>query len=258
MASKESARYSGLMSKLEFLRNQPPAVLLVSTGCSTAPANSDLLMRLKGFSAATHHFSSLIDVVVNLSKTTLRVDNVRFNRWGKVEIHLPEMVHVLKALKASQEEVEKLSWLVFPAYGDEQLEACREAAAAFLSDKKPSLSIRLYDLSLVKDNASTEVNAFAPVCKKEIVYGRWQILKHVLPPTGEKESVSGASVEVDVSKAKAKASSDESCSSKEPPRKRAKKSGAGEKEKEKEKEDSPIVNERALDGQDDEEPIRGE
>lgn len=242
MASRESARTSNLMAKLDALRNVPPSVINKPAGTAVV-SDGDLLLQLKNFGPATHHLSTLIDICFSLGKTQLKIGNLRYNRWGKVEIFLPEMAQQLKSLRASPEEVEKLAWVVFFPYGEEQEECCKEVAAAFLSDKKPTIAIRLYDFSLVKDNAATEVNAYAPVTKKQIVYGRWQIIRY-LPSSPSAESSSPmASIASEIIAASEKPksamkTSKTDLSDKEPPKKRAKKSVAINEGKEKEEIDS--------------------
>lgn len=215
MASKESARSRGIAAQLEALRGVPPGVVLIVGGCGTEPANVVLLTKIRALSPSSHRLSPLIDDASSLSSTILKIGNVRYNKWGKFEVFLADKAKILTSMKASQDEIDKLCWRQFQAYGDDQIEALNELVSqyAVTGSAVGSAAIKLLDLAFLPDNAPGEVNAGAPIVRKQVVYGKWQLLKFVIPVSAPKlTSVSSTSLEV--------------AASGEPPKKRAKKAAA--------------------------------
>lgn len=218
MASKESARSRGIAAQLEALRGVPPGVVVVVGASGSEPANVVLLTKIRALPPSSHRLSPLIDDASSLSSTTLKVSNVRYNKWGKFEVFLADKAKILTSMKASQDEIDKLCWRQFQAYGDDQMEALNELVSQFAASGASvgSAAIKLLDLAFLPDNAPGEANAGAPIVRKQVVYGKWQLVKYVIPvPAPKLTPVSSASAEVVASS-----------SSGEPPKKRAKKAAA--------------------------------
>lgn len=266
MASKESSRSAGLMAKLQALRDAPPGVVSLPAGKHLRIQNPELLRELKNFTPNQYHLSALIDVCVTLDKTLLNVSGIRLNRWGKYEILLGDMVSQLKSLKASAEEIEKLAWVVFPAYGDDQIDWCKqlcnEANPVNGKIKDGIADIKLIGVQTVRDTnaqvSAQQAGSFSTnIARKEVVYGKWQCIHYVTAPaiggvfTVTPSGIVGSPTFVPAVHPGPVAVPEP------PPKKRARK----EKEKEKEKEkgsSAPLRAENELDGDDPSEPMGSE
>lgn len=220
MASKESARTRGISAQLEALRAIPPGVRFVTSESAEVNDNSALLAKIQGLAPATHKLSPLIDDVCHMNTTILKVGNVRYNKWGKFEIYISDKAKVLSSMKASHDEIDRLCWRPFTPSGEEQSQVIHELAHGFaenvFGDRPPRVAVKLMDINFMADNAAGEANAGFLFSKKQIVYGKWQIVKYV-PSTPLPSALSRISADSAASVAAAAAVD------KEPPKKRQKK-----------------------------------
>lgn len=227
MASKESSRSAAFLALLQQRREAPKKVWEVTPAelPTTKVVNAELQARLRSVDQTKHYFPPLLNTFSICGKTILPVDAVRFNRWGKFEVRFSDLVSNFKALKASPEEIESLSWIQFNSE-DEEIRNFLAACVTKTVDHggklpAPGFAIRLLDISFGK-------NTGLGAEKRDPVFGKVQVV--VFPNTGKESgssspSSSAASGAVEPPAAKK-------------PRKSPKES---KKEKEKEKEKEPVI-----------------
>jgi len=242
MATKESSRNSGVLLLLERKRGEIPAVDNVRLD---RPIVSDgsLLKQIEGFKDKPEFYklSALIAICEALTKTCLRVSDVRYNRWGKVELLLLDYVNSLKQVKATPEEIQDMAWLQFPGYDEDQKQFLNEWVNNSISSRdgpRIPFYVKLLQLNLVKDNNEASVTDGPLAKKKTIVYGRWQIVRQdapmppIVPASGGSSggivfTGSDIGAEEVAAKAAKKSKKAPSDGSGEPPKKRSKKGGNG-------------------------------
>ncbi len=175
MASKASSRFSSsLAESLKALRGKPPTVLEQSVNYLNYAANvaaeeasKQLLEQIITVDSTKFQLVSLLEQVVHLKKVTLRIGSVRVNKWGKTEILLTELVAGLKALKASQSEIDQLSWVAYNTNDETQKNFLNEK----ISKGEPTnFVLRLLEIRFGKNNGAFPGN-------KDPVFGVWQIVK---------------------------------------------------------------------------------
>lgn len=241
MATKESSRNSGVLLLLERKRGEIPAVDIVRLDRAIV-SDGSLLKQIEGFKDKPEFYklSALIAICEALTKTCLRVSDVRYNRWGKVELLLLDYVNSLKQVKATPEEIQDMAWLQFPGYDEDQKQFLNEWVNNSISSRdgpRIPFYVKLLQLNLVKDNNEATVTDGPLAKKKTIVYGRWQIVRQdaPIPPPIVPASNGGAIVftgsdiasEEIAAKAAKKSKKAPSDGSGEPPKKRSKKGGSG-------------------------------
>ena len=194
MASKESSRSSGALALLMKFRDTPPTILELKESelASYKVQNGALLLRIKSVDGQKQKLTQLLEVCQSLQRTVLAIDAVRFNNYGKFEVRLVDMVNSLKSLKATPEELEKLSWAGFAANAPEQKDFLSKAINDTLDSLNgklpaPGFAIRLIDITFGKNNGFGD-GVHDPV------FGKWQIcvfpVASNLTPAASEKSVS--------------------------------------------------------------------
>lgn len=174
MASKDSSKtIQGAAFLLKSYREKPPTVFEVPKEdlAHIKVTNAEVIGKIKAVNLAVYELTTLVALVSSFEKTVFAVDAVRINQWGKIEIRLVEVVHSLKAQKASPAETEKLSWFAYTTNDEEQVNflANQVRRTSEFGGKLPApgFALRCLDINLGKS---------ADAAKKNPVYGRFQIL----------------------------------------------------------------------------------
>lgn len=268
MASRESARSNGIFALLEAKRNEVPSIIRVPCD-KVIVQDGDIIRQLEAFKGKKEcRFSAFVKICDGLNKNVVKVTEVRYNKWGKMEIYLPEFFLALKSAKASPEELQSMPWVQFPGNDDDQKQFLNDMVSVSINSREsPKLVfyVRIYHLNTVKDTFAVEsTTSSVPGKESKIVYAKLQIIRPDLPPSvvaassypvnhipiggpalaSEPSVATGSEVPApDDPKAKAskksgksKAASD--LSEKEPARKRSKKSAS----------EAPIPDDHVLEG----------
>ena len=201
MASKESSRSAPFLALLKQRRDAPPKVwhIPASELASVKVSSGELLARLRLVDQTKCYFPHLLNTFAVCAKTTLAVDSVRFNRWGKFELRFVDLVSNFKALKASPEEVEALSWVQFNTE-DEEIKNFLAVCVSKTVDHNgkmpaPGFAVRLLDISFGK-------NTGLGAEKRDPVFAKTQVVVFPEEQHSSKEKASSSSSSTDPPPAK--------------------------------------------------------